>query len=141
MSANSILKELFKKFWILILLFLDIFYCNTLFPPVNVLKHSLCSSSHFFLFFFKKIYTSYAFDREYTMFIEWRTKIKLSLQIIGFNGLNLLSSLLLCDCYNESIMLFCRGAMMCSVLTVDDVYRMTCFYNKLEIILELRGAL
>lgn len=52
LSANSILKELFKKFWIWILLFLDIFYCNTLFPPVNVLKHSLCSSSHFFLFFF-----------------------------------------------------------------------------------------
>lgn len=52
MSANSILKELFKKFWILILLFLDIFYCNTLFPSVNVLKHSFCSSSHFFLFFF-----------------------------------------------------------------------------------------
>lgn len=93
MSANSILKELFKKFWILILLFLDIFYCNTLFPPVNVLKHSLCSSSHFFLFFFFfLIYASCPFDREYTMFIEWRTKIKLSLQIIGFIGLNLLSS-------------------------------------------------
>lgn len=93
------------------------------------------------VFVFFEIYTSCPFDREYTMFIEWRTKIKLSLQIIGFNGLNLLSSLLLCDCYNESIMLFCKGATMCSVLTVDDVYRMTCFYYKLEIILELRGAL